>query len=476
MFKKKLSKKPNLVLNNSTKNYSIKSLIKDLPCQTKETFIKKIEISPSLESYSELINNSKINNSTPHRTNRISLYSKNNNISSSTRVPSKKLIYSKININTIQNSSVPKLKLTLMKKNNSLNKLILKKENIKSLYEINKKKIEKENILKAKIKKIKDRKFFLNKIKEDFIPILNITHRENLKQEKIIKQKLGLTLENNIYLTKLFYPYCVDNLIEEYETKKKKTENIKIKTLYNLEKKINNLQQITQQKKKTNLNKRPLREKLILTIISLYSHLKRTNKTIKQFHKEINNNIYNQKEISRKEYLKFIGAIKENHYNIVENLLEKNPNLIYIKNDFDQTPLHIASKRERSNIINLLLENGAFINVQDSTGKTPLHYACMYNILNNVQILLIEFASPLIIDNDKKIPEYYTNDIVIKFYLKRAKNIYEINILRNNIEKILRYIRFGILSILNITEADIYMFEGLEYHYLNKMISQKEKK
>ena len=47
-----------------------------------------------------------------------------------------------------------------MKKNNSLNKLILKKENIKSLYEINKKKIEKENILKAKIKKIKDRKFF----------------------------------------------------------------------------------------------------------------------------------------------------------------------------------------------------------------------------------------------------------------------------------------------------------------------------
>ena len=100
----------------------------------------------------------------------------------------------------------------------------------------------------------------------------------------------------------------------------------------------------------------------------------------------------------------------------------------------------------------------------------------MYNILNNVQILLIEFASPLIIDNDKKIPEYYTNDIVIKFYLKRAKNIYEINILRNNIEKILRYIRFGILSILNITEADIYMFEGLEYHYLNKIISQKEKK
>ena len=476
MFKKKLSKKPNLVLNNSTKNYSIKSLIKDLPYQTKETFIKKIEISPSLESYSELINNSKINNSTPQRTNRISLYSKNNNISSSTRVPSKKLIYSKININTIQNSSVPKLKINLMKKNNSLNKIIIKKENIKSLYERYIKKKEKENILKAKIQKIKDRKFFLKKIKEDFTPILNITHRENLKQEKIIKQKLGLTLENNIYLTKLFYPYCVDNLIEEYETKKKKTENIKIKTLYNLEKKINNLQQITQQKKKTNLNKRPLREKLILTIISLYSHLKRTNKTIKQFHKELNNNIYNQKEISRKEYLKFIGAIKENHYNIVENLLEKNPNLIYIKNDFDQTPLHIASKRERSNIINLLLENGAFINVQDSTGKTPLHYACMYNILNNVQILLIEFASPLIIDNDKKIPEYYTNDIVIKFYLKRAKNIYEINILRNNIEKILRYIRFGILSILNITEADIYLFEGLEYHYLNKMISQKEKK
>ena len=70
----------------------------------------------------------------------------------------------------------------------------------------------------------------------------------------------------------------------------------------------------------------------------------------------------------------------------------------------------------------------------------------MYNILNNVQILLFQFASPLIIDNDGKIPENYTSDIVIKFYLKRAKNIYEVNIMRNNIEKSLRYIRFGIMS------------------------------
>ena len=255
----------------------------------------------------------------------------------------------------------------------------------------------------------------------------------------------------------------------------KNSQNIRIKILYNLEKNINNLQQITQLKKKEKLDKRPLREKLILTIISFYSHIKRTKQTIKQFHKDIKNNIYNPNEISRTEYLNFIGAIKENHYNIVENLIEKNPNLIYIKNEFEQTPLHIASKRERSNIINLLLENGAFINIKDSTGKTPLHYACIYNILNNVKILLFVFASPLIIDNDRKIPENYTNDIVIKFYLKRAKNIYEVNILRNNIEKSLRYIRFGILDILNISEADIYKFEGLEYDYLEKIISQKEK-
>ena len=99
----------------------------------------------------------------------------------------------------------------------------------------------------------------------------------------------------------------------------------------------------------------------------------------------------------------------------------------------------------------------------------------MYNILNNVQILLFQFASPLIIDNDGKIAENYTSDIVIKFYL-RAKNIYEVNILSNNIEKSLRYIRFGIMSILNISESDIYKFEGLEYLYLEKINFQKEKK
>ena len=99
----------------------------------------------------------------------------------------------------------------------------------------------------------------------------------------------------------------------------------------------------------------------------------------------------------------------------------------------------------------------------------------MYNILNNVQILLFQFASPLIIDNDGKIAENYTSDIIIKFYLKRAKNIYEVNILSNNIEKCLRYIKFGIMSILNISEGDIYKFEGLEYLYLEKINSQKEK-
>ena len=45
MLKKKLSKKPNLIfhINNSTKNYSIKSLIKDLTAQNKDNFIKKLK-------------------------------------------------------------------------------------------------------------------------------------------------------------------------------------------------------------------------------------------------------------------------------------------------------------------------------------------------------------------------------------------------------------------------------------------------
>ncbi len=143
MLKKKLSKKPNLIFhinNNSTKNFSIKSLIKELPYQKTENLIKKIDISPSLESYTDLIKTSTLNNSPSQKTNRISLYSKNNNISESTRVPSKKIIYSKKNLNTIQSSSFPKLKLNLMKNNNSSNKINLKKENIKSLYERNKKK------------------------------------------------------------------------------------------------------------------------------------------------------------------------------------------------------------------------------------------------------------------------------------------------------------------------------------------------
>lgn len=53
-----------------------------------------------------------------------------------------------------------------------------------------------------------------------------------------------------------------------------------------------------------------------------------------------------------------------------------------------RTPLHLACRRENTQIVNILLENGAEVNATDGLGDTPLHIACENSNLTIMQKLL----------------------------------------------------------------------------------------
>lgn len=48
---------------------------------------------------------------------------------------------------------------------------------------------------------------------------------------------------------------------------------------------------------------------------------------------------------------------------------------INLKDKTLSTPLHVATKTNRPDVVKILVQHGAHITVRDTNGKTPLHYA-----------------------------------------------------------------------------------------------------
>ncbi len=84
--------------------------------------------------------------------------------------------------------------------------------------------------------------------------------------------------------------------------------------------------------------------------------------------------------------------IQKNNFQRFERFIQKNPYLVFIRNKEGQTPLHIAIKLNRLDMVKLLIEKGAAINVKDRKSQTPLHIAIKLNRLDMVKLLIEEGA------------------------------------------------------------------------------------
>ena len=154
-------------------------------------------------------------------------------------------------------------------------------------------------------------------------------------------------------------------------------------------------------------------------IIKVYLHFKRLHITLAKFYEIFEMNQPKIK-IEENDKKRFYDAIKQNDVNLVTKMLVDNPDLVDIKYNFGQTPLHLASKRNRYEIIPILIYKGAKKNVQDFVGQTPLHLAALHNCLEAVQILLYSFAEPGILTKNLKTPLDLASNPVIQYILRRG--------------------------------------------------------
>ena len=92
---------------------------------------------------------------------------------------------------------------------------------------------------------------------------------------------------------------------------------------------------------------------------------------------------------------------------VCRTLIDENPQLVQMKNQYGWTLLHIAARHGTVTIIQLLVEKGADMNARDRLGWTPLHTAASAGRLDNFDYLVAHGADVNAKSNSGATPRDY---------------------------------------------------------------------
>jgi len=115
----------------------------------------------------------------------------------------------------------------------------------------------------------------------------------------------------------------------------------------------------------------------------------------------------------------FLWAVKSGNFEKVCTMLETNRWLAHVYDDWMQTGLHWAAKRNLASIAELLLKHGAFIDAPDSSGRTPIYVAAHCNKTATVAVFVKANANLYRRSKSGKYPLNVTSNEQITMLLQR---------------------------------------------------------
>lgn len=117
-------------------------------------------------------------------------------------------------------------------------------------------------------------------------------------------------------------------------------------------------------------------------------------------------------------------AVKASNLEKVKILLEKDSQLLAVKDEAGNTPLHIAISIKKNDIAEYLINKGSDVNTKSTKGETPLHIAATMGSAELVNLLISKGAAVDILDESNYTP---LTNAVRTGHLEAAKALIENN-------------------------------------------------
>ena len=120
-------------------------------------------------------------------------------------------------------------------------------------------------------------------------------------------------------------------------------------------------------------------------------------------------------------------AVKAGKLENVKSFIENNSQLLQLKDEAGNTPLHVAIADKKNDIAVYLINNGSDVNSKSSKGETPLHNAATIGSVEIVNLLISKGTSVDVLDESNYTP--LTNAVragsleVIKTLIENKANI-----------------------------------------------------
>jgi len=102
----------------------------------------------------------------------------------------------------------------------------------------------------------------------------------------------------------------------------------------------------------------------------------------------------------------FLDAARFGDLSLVVDLYSQysNKRVLEGRDEFQNTPLHLASGNGHLEVVKFLVSQGANVNALNDAGNTPLHWAALLGELQVVEYLLSQGADPCIHNEFQRTP------------------------------------------------------------------------
>ena len=291
----------------------------------------------------------------------------------------------------------------------------------------------------------------LELLHDTYHPLLRFQKKMLAQHINAINQEIAVTYSKHFTLVDKSkipkkYQMCQDLIDLQKDEKLIKLIRDLIDRNFGLEKEVSKTL-ISQKKEKEKLKKMHIYKRMSEVMLKASIHFKRLNISLEDFYAipsyMISPSKKGKKRYANRENIKdneatdeegtqqqvtmqrngqyFFQAIKAGDKSEILKLMNKNFSIMFYRDNFMQSPLHILAKRNLYRYISLFIARGADINAKDEGGRTPLYIAAEQNHLEFVTVLLFEIADPSIKNIKGERPVDVTTNIKIKLILERTK-------------------------------------------------------